>query len=47
MRRIRELVIKKVNFCELRKKEKRALKPNWDAQMREKVETGRYDVPYE
>ena len=47
VRRTRELTIKGVNFCELRKKEKKALKANCDAQMREKVDTGRYFSPVE
>lgn len=42
-----ELRIKGVNFCELRKKEKKAVKPNWDAWMRVKVDTGRYKSPTE
>ncbi|KAK0573663.1 hypothetical protein LWI29_011706 [Acer saccharum] len=40
VRSIKELIMNGVNFCELRKKEKKALKANWDAQMRENVETG-------
>jgi hypothetical protein len=35
VRRTRELSMKGVNFCELRKNEKKALKANCDAQMRE------------
>ncbi|KAM1688960.1 hypothetical protein ACFX2K_036768 [Malus domestica] len=45
VRRTRELTIKGVNFCELRQNEKKALKANCDAQMSEKVETGRYKSP--
>lgn len=47
VRRTRELTIKGVNFCELRQTEKKALKANCDAQMSEKVETGRYKSPIE
>jgi hypothetical protein len=36
------LITNGVSFWELRIKEKRAVKPNWEAQMSEKVETGRY-----
>lgn len=35
VRRKRELNIKGVNFCELKKKENKALKANWVAQRRE------------
>ena len=35
VRRTRELSIKGVNFCELKKNEKRALKANWVAHSRE------------
>ena len=45
MSRTRELIIKGVNFWELRKKEKKAVKPTWDAKMIDKVETGRYKRP--
>lgn len=47
MTRTIELMINGVNFWELRKKEKRAVNPNWEAQMSEKVETGRYKSPNE
>lgn len=47
VRSTREFIMKNVNFCELRKKEKSALKANWDAQMSEYVETGRYNNPIE
>jgi len=47
VRRTRELIIKGVNFCELRRKEKKALKVNWDAQIRANVDTGRYESPIE
>lgn len=43
----KELTIQGVNFCALRQKEKKALKANWDAQISEKVETGRYNRPIE
>ena len=45
VRRTKELTMKGVNFWELKKYEKRALKPNWLAQMREYVETGTYNNP--
>ena len=45
VRRTRELIMKGVSFWELRKKEKRVLKPHWLANMREKVEPGRYKRP--
>ena len=41
VRRNKELTIKGVNFCELRKYEKKAVKANCEAKMREKVETGK------
>ena len=40
-----ELIMKGVNFCELRKRQKMALKPTWVEVMREKVEAGRYKSP--
>ena len=39
VRRTRELIIKGVNFCEFIRKEKKALKVNWDAQISAKVDT--------
>ena len=47
VRRTRELSIKGVIFCGLKRKEKRALKANCVAHSKEKVETGRYKSPYE
>ena len=47
VRRTRELIIKGVNFCEFRRREKKALKVNWDAQISEKVDTGRCKSPIE
>lgn len=47
VRRIKELIIKGVNFCELKMNEKKALKTNWEAQISEKVDTGRYESPIE
>jgi len=35
VRRTEELDVKGVNFCELRKKEHKAVNPSWDAQTKE------------
>lgn len=35
VRRTKEFIMKGVNFCELKKKENKALKANWEAQMSE------------
>lgn len=40
-----EFNIDAVNFWELRKKVNSALKPNWDAHTRAKVERGRHESP--
>lgn len=45
--RTRELIIKGVNFCEFIRKEKKALKVNWDVQISSKVDTGRCKSPTE
>lgn len=45
VRSTRELMMKGVNFWELRKKAKKALNPNWDAVRSVTVETGRYCRP--
>lgn len=47
VRRTREFTIKGVNFSELRKKEKTALKTNPDEEIREEVDAGSYISPNE
>ena len=46
VRTTRELIIERINFWELGKKERKAVKHNWDMKMIDKVETRRYKRPY-